>query len=271
MEGHNFFLATGDNSTTFNGTTTRGVGKILEDLTVDGTYRTNIGTGPNGFVNSGTTSADRIAFFGNWSSWDGLSAYERFIVLNIDGTRDTGFVRTSTFNGNINGGVFVDGKWIVGGLFTTYGGVSYNRILAFNTDGTLNTTFNTNIGTGANSTISSIKKINDTQILLAGAFTTINGESRTGIAVVNSDGTLPANIYGTGISNFFGAVDYDNTGKLYVSGDGSTSFNGISIANIISLNTDGTTNTTFNTGTGATSGMRTSGGAVASSGGLFIR
>ena len=268
-EGHNFFLATGDIGTVFNGITTRGVGKILEDLTVDGTYRTNIGTGPNAFVVSGYTSADRIAFFGNWTSWNGLSAYERFIVLNHDGTRDTGFVRTSTFNGNLNGGIYIDGKWIVGGAFTTYGGVTYNRILAFNPDGTLNTTFNTNIGTGVNNTISTFKKINDTQFLIAGSFTSINGESRTGIAVINTDGTLPANVYGTG--GPMGSQDYDNTGKLYLAGDSVSSFNGISIANIISLNTDGTTNTTFDTGTGAASGMRTKTGSIASCGGVFIR
>ena len=269
LEGNNFFLATGDNGVTFNGTTTRGVGKILEDLTVDATYRTNIGTGPNGFVDSGHTSADRIAFFGRWSSWNGLSAYERFVVLNYDGTRDTGFVRTATFNGNLSGGIFIDGKWIVGGSFTTYGGVTYNRILAFNPDGTLNTTFNTNIGTGANNAVAIFLKINDTQFLIAGSFSSINGQSRTGIAVINTDGTLPANIYGTG--GPMGYNNYDNTGKLYLSGDGVSSFNGISIANIISLNTDGTTNTTFNTGTAPSNGMRTSGGAVASSGGLFIR
>src|SRR4030066_140562 len=96
-----------------------------------------------------------------------------------------------TFNPNANGGIFAiaiqsDNKILLGGGFTTIGGVTRNYIARVNSDGTLDTGFNPN----ANSTISAIAIQSDNKILLGGDFTTIGGVTRNRIARVNSDGTL---------------------------------------------------------------------------------
>ena len=62
-----------------------------------------------------------------------------------------------------------DGKILIGGDFTTVGGVARNRIARLNPDGTLDTAFNPN----ANSNIISIALQSDGKILVGGSFSTI--------------------------------------------------------------------------------------------------
>ena len=79
-----------------------------------------------------------------------------------------GFLDTS-FNPNVNNIVYAsavqsDGKILIGGTFTTVGGITRNRVARLNTDGTLDTSFNANITTG--SQIRSIQIQSDGNILI---------------------------------------------------------------------------------------------------------
>lgn len=274
-EGNTFFMITGDRAVTYGGTGINGIAKINEDLTRDTTFTTNVGLGPQGgtspagFIISSFVSADRIGVSGTFTTWNGNATYERFVVLNYDGTRDTSFVRTGTFNGNVNTSIFIDNKWIVGGLFTTYGGVTRNYIMAFNTDGSVNTTFSTNIGSAFNSTVNSFTRVSDTQIIVTGAFTTLNGATRNRVVLLNTDGTIPTNIFGTGFSSTPFYVALDNTGKIYAATAATTAptYNGFSSNNFFPINADGSINSSFITG----SAMRTVGTGLAEAGGLFVR
>lgn len=120
-----------------------------------------------------------------------------FSRLNSDGTLDTDFVDLIELGGSFDQGVFTickhsSGKIIVGGVFSTYKGVARGYILAFNPDWTLNTQFNTNTGTGANSGISKIIELPDGRIMVAGDFTSFNGTTRNRMVILNSDGTSNA-------------------------------------------------------------------------------
>lgn len=272
-EGNSFFMISGDRTVSYGGSSINGIGKINEDLTRDTGFTTNVGSGPQGgaapaaFIYNTHVSADRIGVFGSFNTWNGNSTYQRFVVLNYDGTRDTGFVRSGTFNANVTNGIFIDNKWIVGGLFTTYNGVTVNRIVAFNTDGSVDTTFTTNIGTGFNGDVNGFTKVSDTQIIVVGAFTTLNGVTRNRIALLNTDGTIPTNIFGTGANNTLGYIKLDNAGKIYFSGGAPvTSYNGYTSNNFFALNADGSINSSFVTG----SAMQTSTNAVPEAGGLSI-
>jgi hypothetical protein len=271
-EGSNFFIITGDNTLTYNGTSVRGIGKINEDLTRDTTWTTNVSTGPNGFVEKPFVSADRVGVTGQFTSWNSNTAYSRFVVLNYDGTVDTSFAKTGTFNGTRTYTcIYIDGKWIVGGDFTTYGGGTYNRIIAFNPDGSLNTTFNTNIGSGfAGGSIYGFLKISETQILVTGNFSSLNGVTMNRAAIINVDGTIPTNVFGTGFNGWnMGYADVDTSGNLYFAGAAQfTTYNTTNATNnIISLLPNGNVNNTFATG----SGMQTSSTTTSEAGGLFIR
>lgn len=268
VNSSSYVFITGDTTISFNGSSVVGIGKIdTTTLTRDSTFATNIGTGPNGFTAGCSLTPTQIAVTGNFTNWDGDTAYERFVVLNHDGTRDTSFTRSGAFNGNTSRSLFLDGKWFVTGAFTTYNGVTNNRLVCFNSDGSVDTTFTTNLGTGFNSSTLNIKKLTNTSFIVTGAFTTLNGNSAPRIAVVNTDGTPVSNVFGTGLNGTTDvAIDYVNE-LIYIAGTDTTltSYNGTSTNNIISINFDGTLNTSFVYG----NGMQTSTSGVASAGNLW--
>lgn len=82
-----------------------------------------------------------------------------------------------------------DGKLIIVGRFSKYNGDGVSNICRINPDGSLDRTFR--IGSGADNTIGSIR-FNETthKFMIAGAFDHFNGVARSGLAMLNADGTL---------------------------------------------------------------------------------
>lgn len=281
-EGNTFFTATGDKGFSVGGTAVNAIAKINDDLTLDTTFNTNIGGGgtgggsPAGFADSSFISSNRIAVFGRWATWNGSSTYDRFVVLNYDGTTDTSFSRTGAFGGvlggssptRVNGGCYQNGLWIVGGSFTTYNSNTRNGIVAFNPDGSENSAFATNSGTGFNAVVYGVRPYGTTQILVIGEFTSYNGTSTNKICVLNTDGTFAFNPFaGTGYTGvpFYPAYD-SYLDKWYVVGDIISDYNGTSINNFIPLNGNYSINSGFTYG----SGMQTSAPADSAGGGNFL-
>jgi len=80
-----------------------------------------------------------------------------------------------------NGGLYVisiavqsDGKIVLGGQFTSWNGTAVGRIARLNSDGTLDTAFTTNTGTGAIYSVGTVAVQPDGKILVGGEFTTWN-------------------------------------------------------------------------------------------------
>ena len=170
-----------------------GAGPVLAsgvDGTTDTGFTTNTGTGFNSYVRSVAVQSDgKIIVGGYFTTLNGAPA--NYIArLNADGTPDTTFTTGTGFNGSV-GAVAVqsDGKIIVGGGFTTLNGVTANRIARLDADGTLDTTFTTNTGTGFNSTIRALAVQSDGKIIVGGFFTTLNGAPANYIARLESSGS----------------------------------------------------------------------------------
>ncbi|MDZ8184907.1 MAG: DUF4347 domain-containing protein [Nostoc sp. ChiSLP02] len=178
---------------------------------------------------------------------------------NSDGTLDTTFNTTGTvttdFNGNDDGGNSItiqsDGKILVAGVSQNGFGIA-----RYNSDGTLDTTFNTT-GTvtnfvGNDDAANSIIVQSDGKILVAGV--SFNGTDED-LAIVryNSDGTLDTTFNTTGIvtTDINGKNDSGNSiaiqsdGKILVAGVSGDGIND-DLA-IVRYNSDGTLDTTFNT------------------------
>jgi len=163
--------------------------------------------------------------------------------------------------------VYPDGRVILAGTFTTWAGVARNRIVRLNADGTVDTTFATNVGTAfsvAGADINSIGVMSDGRIVIGGAFTTFNGATRNRLVVLNSDGTQDNAFYtnmGTAFGGNVSTVCVQADDKVVVSG-AFTTFNALTRNRIIRLNSDGTEDASFytNLGTGlstATNGALT--------------
>ena len=78
-----------------------------------------------------------------------------------------------------------DSKVIIGGNFNQYDSQSRTGVARINLDGSLDTAFAP--GSGPNNSVSSLVIQSDNRILVAGKFTTFNGQGRNGLARLNGD------------------------------------------------------------------------------------
>lgn len=155
--------------------------------------------------------------------------------LNTDGTTDASFVG-GTINNNTDG-IYVmqrlsDGRILIGGCFSTYGGIARNGIAMLHADGSLDTSFDP--GAGVNGCVRALAVQTDGKILIGGAFTMYNGTPRNGVARLNADGSLDAGFNpGTGANGTVNAIALRPDGQVLIAGD-FTTYNG-SAANRIAL------------------------------------
>ncbi len=238
----------------YNGTQFGGIIRLNADGSVDNTF--NSGTGfNNGAREAVLLSNGKIVVIHRSSTYDGtpIGSVNRF---NSDGTLDSTFnVANASFNGNgLHISVQSDGKYIVSGNFIQYGGVSVpDGMIRLNLDGTWDNTFNTGgSGFGPSGFDTDIYVLSDDTIIAAGSTTTYNGNPIPRMVKLDSNGSevvsFTTNI-GTGFNSAVSNVLILSSGKLIVSGS-FTDFNGNTVGKIVRLNSDGTYDGTFNSGTG---------------------
>jgi uncharacterized delta-60 repeat protein len=185
---------------------------------------------------------------GQFTTYSGSTA-NRIARINTNGTLDTSFNTGAAFNGNVNTIATGSSNSIyVGGAFTTYSGSSVNRITKINSNGTRDTSFN--VGTGFNNTVDFITTDSTGKVYVGGQFTTYSGSSTPYFVRLNTNGTIDTTFnVGTGFDRPVKAVAIAADDKIYVGGQ-FFNYSGSSANGIVSLNMDGTINTTFNYGTG---------------------
>ena len=93
-----------------------------------------------------------------------------------------------------------DGKAVVGGDFTAVDGYSRNRIVRFNVDGTVDTSFDP--GSGFDGVVMALAIQPDGKVLVGGQFSNFAGVARKGLARLNADGSLDTTfVVGEGVHN----------------------------------------------------------------------
>lgn len=217
----------------------------------------NPGTGAdNSIYTSAVQSDGKIIIGGDFSSYNGTTR-NRLARLNSDGSVDVTFnVGSGANDAVITAVIQSDGKIIIGGDFTTYNGVSRNRIARINPNGTLDLTFDP--GTGVDNSVFPIIVQSDGKIVIAGFFTLFNGTSRRGLVRLNTDGSLDLTFSsGTGI-NTSGIIDavQQSDGKIVIGG-GFTTYNGTNVNRIARVNSDGSLDASFNPGIGPNGQVQT--------------
>lgn len=100
--------------------------------------------------------------------------FNRIVKIKPDGQIDSTFNPGSGFSNFIRE-IQIDstGKIFAGGNFTTFDGLSCNRIIRLNSNGTRDNTFN--IGTGFNGSVSDIRLLPGGKLIVTGNFTTYKG------------------------------------------------------------------------------------------------
>lgn len=146
-----------------------------------------------------------------------------------------------------------DGKLLLVGVFSRFGGLSRNGIVRLSADGVVDEGFDP--GTGANGAVFDLAVQTDGKIVLVGAFTQVNGVSRNRVARLNSDGTLDTGFNpGTGPNATVECVALQSDGKVVIGGQFGT-FNGSSRSGVARLLATGAIDTTFNNGGTGTDGI----------------
>jgi len=183
--------------------------------------------------------------------------FNRIVRLKQDGTIDNSFITGSGFNRHVRA-VKVDNKQriIVAGNFTSYNGTELNKIARLNFDGSIDTSFNVGLGEININEIINIEILDNNKILIAGDFTKFNGIDVNRILLLDESGTISTSFN----EGYLGASHAIYTlkvfeNKIYIGG-AFTKFNNIDANRILRLELDGSIDTSFNIGLGATDIVR---------------
>ena len=173
----------------------------------------------------------------------------KLLRLNADGSIDQTFDTGVGFDRGIYSMVLQDdGKIIVGGYFGSYNGTTVNKIVRLNTDGTIDINFSA--GDGFDQEINCLELQSDGKIIAGGTFTSVDGYSRNRIVRLHTDGSVDENFQvGAGFDSRVFSLAIQPDGKI-IAGGLFVNYDGTSINRIIRLNTDGSIDNSFISGTG---------------------
>lgn len=221
--------------TAFNGTPRGRVARLNTDGSLDATYAA--GTGANGDVYGAALDGEgRLLIGGLFTSVNGV-ARTNIARLTTSGAADAGFNPGAGPNNAVYCvAVQRDGRVLIGGMFTSYNGMTPSaRIARLDRNGTYDNTFA--VGTGFNSWVYTITLQGDGKVLAGGDFSTYNGGARNRMVRLNTNGSVDAAFStGTTFNNWVYAITWQPEGLTTVAG-GFTSFNGTARNRIARLRT----------------------------------
>ena len=195
-------------------------------------------------------SSGKVLIAGDFTKVGGLSQ-NRIARLTSAGATDSSFNIGTGANGAIRAMlVQTDGKILIGGDFTTYNGVTRNRIARLSSEGALDTTFNPS--TGANAPVHAIA-LHGSNILIGGEFTTFNGTVRNRIARVTSTGTLDSSFNPSNGANntvYALATEASSSSASIYAGGAFTQFDSQTHNRLVKLSSSGSADYSFNRDSG---------------------
>ena len=110
-----------------------------------------------------------------------------------------------------------DGKVLVGCSFDTLNPTTHGRVCRLNIDGTLDTAFFNNTGSGTDGQVRAIAVQFDGKILFGGTFSVVNGVPRRGLARLNGDGTLDTTFHPV-VDGRVNVIVVQPNGKILIGG-----------------------------------------------------
>ncbi|MCH8554088.1 MAG: T9SS type A sorting domain-containing protein [Schleiferiaceae bacterium] len=251
--------------TNFNGVIRNNIIRLNQNGTLDSTFNPNANF--NVKVNSLCLQPDgKIIAAGDFTTFNGVTR-NRIARLQANGNLDFTFNPHLGFSGEVFSiSQQSDGKILAGGFFASFNNFSSSMIARLHNNGGFDTTFNA--GLGLNNVVYSTTIRNDDKICLGGSFSLYDGFSRNKFVQLNEDGTVDFDFNPhPGANNTVNAFLVQPDQKLIVLGD-FTVFNGYPRNHITRLHVDGSLDSSFNLGTGATASIRC--GALQQDGKILI-
>jgi len=242
----------GGSFTTYSGATNNRIIKILPSGYKDTTFDNSTGFNTGRVTGIVIDGSGNIYCLGTFTQYKGVTA-NRIIKLNgSTGAKDTSFDNTTGFDAEARcGAIDVNGKLYVGGDFVLYKSTTYQRIIRLNTDGSIDTGFDSIAGFNtAGNYILHINIDSNGKIYCAGGYTTYKSVAANRIIRLNTDGTKDTGFDNTtGFSAETDRVVFDRDGKIYVCGI-FTLYKSVAALRIIKLNTDGSKDSSLDNSVG---------------------
>ncbi len=170
--------------TTFNGTPAVRIVRLNTNGTIDNTF--NAGTGLNNYGNDLAIQADgKIIVVGVFTMAGGVSR-NRIARFEASGALDATYnIGTGAASTVYTVALQTDGKAVIGGAFTTFNGTSKLRVARLNTDGSIDSTYNTSLNNVP------YKLLNYRDGMLAmGVFSQANSINRNRVAYFDVNGRV---------------------------------------------------------------------------------
>lgn len=173
--------------------------------------------------------------------------------LHADGSLDQNFSAGTGPSGLVRIlALQTDGKILLGGEFTSVNQTNRNRIGRLNPNGSLDDSFDP--GSGANNIVRTVVALANGQVLVGGLFTSFNGRPASYLVRLNANGSLDSSFpAGSGPNGDVYFIAPQTNGTLLVGGD-FTAVNGSSFNRIVRLQSDGSLDPSFSTGSGVVGG-----------------
>ncbi len=253
----------GGSFSSIDGTMRNGIAQLNPDGTLDPDYSPGLGVTSPVFALALQPDGS-VLLGGAFSSVNGV-ARNRVARLRADGTLDLAFnpgteiLPVASYDSGVNvvNAILLlpDGKILLGGQFSfVVDGVRHQSLMRLNADGTLDSTFEPDIGY---SIVAALALQPDGKVLVGGtvAFQS-NGTSFYGFVRLDSHGSLdPAFVPGAGTGDSYGkvlALAVQPDGKVLLGGF-FQSINGTPRNNLARLNGDGSLDTAFDPSVGYSS------------------
>lgn len=235
---------------------TKALKRLHADGSVDNTFVTvaTSNSGLYGEIKDFIVSDNKILIGGDITNVNGFTVGNIALLNANDGSSDHTFNAGIGFNDVVFAvAVQADGKFIVAGSFTSYKGKSVNRIVRLNRNGTLDAGFNFTPLGNEGPAVRYLYIEPTGKILVGASFTT----PAKGIYRLNIDGTIDPtfNTGGTGVTGVNKGINFilPTTDGKYILGGNFDGYNGVPLKNIVRINSNGTIDNSFVTGTGFSS------------------
>ena len=231
----------GGEFTSVGGSSRPYLARMNSNGTLDGVFAPTFNSG--GWIGAVALQQDgKILIGGNFTTVNGTTR-TRLARLNASGSLDASFGDPNIDFYVACMAVQADGKIVVGGAFENAGGSPRTGVARFNANGTLDTTF-TPVLNGVVHELIDIKIDQNGKIIIAGAFTGVNGVTMTNIARLNADGTRDTGFANPNLDGAVYNVAITAMGGMYIGG-GFDNVGGAPHAKLAMLNSDGTVFSSF--------------------------
>jgi len=245
----------GGDFTTINGIARGRIARLNADGTLDPTFMNGLSGADGTVISIAVQNSGMVLIGGSFNTVNGVSR-NGIARLNADGSLDPVFQNgLAGADGEVHQVTAQpDGKVLIGGTFVSVNGVPRVALARLTPIGALDSGFLSGMA-GPDNTVKSIVLEPssllepDGKILVGGAFTNFNGQSRNRIARLHPDGSLDDGFqYGmSGVNDWVLSIALQPDLKVLIAGSFTTA-NGVLRNRIARLNSDGSLDNSFQNG-----------------------